>query len=424
MRGAAGAEHAALDLAAEAEAVLARAGPETLPPVPWRDYRLLGVDPADFAPAQAEVSGKTTHTDGAAVLARVEAFINTYVVLPEPARLPVALWAVATHVFQAFDVFPYLAVISPTKRVGKTRLLRLLKMVCLSPTHGVFPSPATLYRMLKEKQGNLTLLLDECEFLFRPNSEIAQVLVAVLNAGFESGAVVPRCTGPKGEQLEYFPVYCPKALAAIGRLPETITDRSIVISMQRRIASEKMARFVGSRVKRRVAGLSSGVAKLASEAKASIAEAYEGISDLGFLADREADCWLPLFAVCAVIAPGRLAELQRCAISLSATKAEADADDSLPIRLLADVRRVWPEGEENVFTTELLERLRHLEESPWHSEVELSARKVARMLRPFGIEGRSVRVGDRAAKGYSRETFQPGFSRYLGFEKVTGSQPA
>ena len=76
---------------------------------------------------------------------------------------------------------------------------------------------------------------------------------------------------------------------------------------------------------------------------------------------------------------------------------------------------------------DLLARLRALEDSPWASEVELNPRRLARMLRPFGIQRRQVRDGGRTAKGYIFAELRPAFDRYLAPEhpeKETGKQPA
>ena len=44
---------------------------------------------------------------------------------------------------------------------------------------------------------------------------------------------------------------------------------------------------------------------------------------------------------------------------------------------------------------------------------ELQYRVLARMLRPFGVESRGIRVGERTPKGYDRDGFELAFSRYL-----------
>ena len=68
-------------------------------------------------------------------------------------------------------------------------------------------------------------------------------------------------------------------------------------------------------------------------------------------------------------APERVDELKRCAQVLCANKAGDDTDNSLPLKLLTDMRAVWPEGETRCDSMTLIELLKTLEESPW-SEYE------------------------------------------------------
>jgi hypothetical protein len=139
------------------------------------------------------------------------------------------------------------------------------------------------------------------------------------------------------------------------------------------------------------------------------------MSDLGFLEDREADLWMPLFAVCTVAAPDRMDELERCARSLCGDKAANDAEDSQALKLLADVRRVWPDGRPLTLTAALLDSLKRIADSPWgESGQELTPRGLAAILRPFGPAPRQVRVdGGATGKGYLRVEFEGAFSRYL-----------
>lgn len=360
--------------------------------------------------------------EGTALLRDIEGFISRFVVLPPNALLPVSLWAAATHLFEKFEMFPYLAILSPTKRAGKTQLMRILELLCWKPFRCVFPSPAVLYRVIHQRKP--TLLIDEVEFLAGKKSEIAQAVVAVLDAGFESGGVVPRCGGPKGDKLEYFRAYCPKCFATIGKLPDTLADRSIVLRMQRKSKSEKIDRLSRT-AKGEGKTLKAEWFQYVKQIEPAIAEAYDKLPDLEFLQDREADCWSPLFALCSVVAPARLDELRRCAERLGSEKAAADTEDSIRIKLLADIRSVWPEGEKEIFSRELKKRLVEAEESPWEAEWKLTPRKLARMLSEFGIPtGKTIRVGHETAKGYQREDFELVFSRYLPVEVSHPSQPA
>jgi hypothetical protein len=342
------------------------------------------------------------------------------VVLPEPAYLPVALWADATHASPRFDCFPYLAALSAAKRSGKTRLAEVLELLVRRPWRGTAPSPAALYRML---EGAPTLLLDEVEALNgRNKSETSLILLAVLNAGHRRGATIPRCEPPKFE-IRHFPVYGAKLFAAIGRLPDTLMDRSIVIHMKRRSKFQPVERFRLAKAAAEAKPIYDAAERFVETHAAAIDRAYQELlaADLNFLNDRDADLWTPLFAICAVAAPERLNELRKCASIMSATKADDDLDDSLALTLLRDIREVWPDAEdifpsatkaEKCETAVLLDRLKLVEDSPW-LEQQLTARKLARMLKPFGIEPRNIQVGDRRPKGYHFDHLRDAFDRYL-----------
>lgn len=181
------------------------------------------------------------NAQGEQLLSAVEQYISRFVILPVGTLLPVALWTLATHLYGQFESFPYLAIVSPTKRAGKTQLLKTLELLARASLRCTFPSPAVLYRVINDRQP--TLLLDEVEFLSGRKSDHALAVIAILDAGFEAGGMVPRCGGAKGDKLEYFSVFCPKAFASIGRLPDTLADRSIVLHMQHKARTEKASRF-------------------------------------------------------------------------------------------------------------------------------------------------------------------------------------
>ena len=146
--------------------------------------------------------------------------------------------------------------------------------------------------------------------------------------------------------------------------------------------------------------------------------------ELDFIEDRDAEAWESLFALLSIADNSRFEELKKCALALTGHKAEGDAEESLSLRLLSDLRDVWPEGEGAAFSANLIESLKPIEDSPWASDVELNPRKLARFLRPFGVESRQVRVGGKTAKGYLLSELESAFVRYLGTEAKHGKQPA
>jgi hypothetical protein len=358
-----------------------------------------------------EIAAELELSEAPNVIRQVEDFIRRYAILPDAAYLPLATLAVATYLADVFDAFPYVAFLSPTKGCGKTRMLELLELMCSKAWRGTFPTAAALYRMMAKIP---TLLLDEVEALRgRQVSEVSQAILAVLNAGYRKGATVPRCDGPNHD-LKFFPVYGPKVFAAIGGLPGTLADRSICITMQRKTAAQSVQRFLQSRAEAETAPIRESLKAWAETNRRTVRAVYVKTDDLGFLADREAELWMPLFAICAVAAPDRVRELKESAQALTGAKGADDVEDSLPLKLLADVRNVCAARSAHMLTAALLEALKGIPESPWGEPGhELTARKLARMLHPFGVESRSVRVGDETGKGYSRVDFEEAFSRYL-----------
>lgn len=140
---------------------------------------------------------------------------------------------------------------------------------------------------------------------------------------------------------------------------------------------------------------------------------YSRLPELSFLSDRDEELFAPLFSICAVLAPARVDELRSDARGLCDAKATDAVDDSLSNRLLADIRALWPAGADAMLTEALIQALRSLMESPWAAEVEMTPRKLARLLRPYDVRPRTVRVQDGRGKGYAREDLEGAFARYL-----------
>jgi hypothetical protein len=359
------------------------------------------MNPPSYSPFAVE--------DQVNVLQRCEAYIRRFCILPEDAYLPLSVWVLATRVALTFDCFPYLALMSPAKRCGKSRLLEVLNELCAKPWYGTAPSPAALFRMM---EACPTLLLDEVEALknTRGASESAQAILAILNAGHRRGATVPRCEGG-GHTLRKFPVYGPKAFACIGDLPDTLSDRSICITMQRRTPDQKVERFLAARAHADATPICAAMSRWAEEHKDTVRSIYEKQNDLDWLSDRDADLWMPLFAVCSVVAPDRVPDLKKNAVALSGAKQTQDGENTTSLRLLGDLRRIWTAQKSQEFTSDLIERLRELEESEW--DQRLTPYKLSKLLRTFQINSRNVRIDAAVRKGYRLADMEPVWSRYL-----------
>jgi hypothetical protein len=334
----------------------------------------------------------------------------------------IALWIAHTWILDAFDCTPYLHVSSPEKRSGKTKLLDCLELVVAKAWRAVSPSEAVLYRKIERDQP--TLLLDEVDTVFSGNKdERKEPLRALLNAGFERKAKVPRCVGQGSNyQVQEFAVFCAKAFAGIGRLPDTISDRCIPIRLIRRSREEPIQRFRKRDAETATLSIRESLASWAQQ-NGQAEKLRTARPDIpNELDDRQADICEPLLAI-ANRAGGDWP--QRCRESLiTLSAAETDDDDSLGVKLLSAIREVFDAADgDRTSTKELLERLTSQEsDAPWagwwendlrNDNTRGPAAKLARLLKPYRIQARVIRLRDGTTpRGYMREDFEEAWKRY------------
>jgi len=338
------------------------------------------------------------------------AFTRRFVAMSAPQAAVVALWTLHTYASEVADATPYLAVTSAEKRSGKSRLLEVLALLVNRPLSTANVSDAALFRSLAD--GPPALLFDEVDAVFGPKARDREDLRALLNAGYRHGAEVLRCVGDGSkQQVVAFPVFGPKVLAGLGTLPDTVADRSLPIRLERRAPGERIERFRRREVEPEAAKLRERAGLFAADALAELEAARPHLPPE--LDDRAQDAAEPLLAI-ADMAGGEWPQRARQALIELRSGGPAE-DDSLGVRLLADVHAVVG-ARDRISTSELLDALAALDESPWGDWYgkPLTSRNLAKLLKPYGIRSRSVRLDDGTTpKGYARKQFESAFSRYL-----------
>jgi hypothetical protein len=152
-----------------------------------------------------------TEVDGAAWLDTVAGLLRRYVVLPPHADTALALWALWTFAFDAFDTAPILTITSPLPRCGKTTVTGLLTAIVHRPLMASSVTAAVIYRVIEQRHP--TLLIDEVDSFLSLHEEMR----GILNSGHQrDGARVLRSVGDEHEPRD-FSTWCPKVLALIKR---------------------------------------------------------------------------------------------------------------------------------------------------------------------------------------------------------------
>ena len=231
-------------------------------------------------------------------------------------------------------------------------------------------------------------------------------LRALLNAGHQQNRPVLRTVGPTHIPTP-FSTFCFAALAGIGGLPDTITDRAVNVTMRRRLPGETVRQF---RSRRDEPGLHDLRARVADWTAQHIAELRNAEPAMP-VEDRAADTWEPLVAI-ADLAGGQWPELARNACrKMNAEHDADDADDSESVRLITDIKVVFEDQHLSfIASAELLAGLRHLAESPWR-DAELTTQGLASRLRQFGI--RPGFNSSKTLRGYHLPDFADTFRAYI-----------
>ena len=368
------------------------------------------MDPAEDREFRAAV-GEPSEPETSVLLAKIEAFVRRFVVLPsDAAAVAVALFVAHTYAIAASEQTPYLLVTSPERQSGKTRCLEVLELLVRSPWRVAGASEAALFR--KIEQDSPTLLLDEVDAIFGSNVERVEPLRCLLNAGNRRGASVSRVVA-KGKTMEVadFNVYGAKMLAGIAstKLPDTLTDRSLSIEMQRRQAGERVERFRWRHANRDAEPIRAALGEWAATAVDALQDAEPELPD--DLSDRQADAWEPLLAIAELAGDDWPASARQAALDLSTAVEEV----GYGAQLLAAIKTAMI-SRETVFTADLLVAVNDDDELPfggWRDGRGLDARTLARLLKPYGVKPRTVRIGTETAKGYTTADLRDVWSRYL-----------
>lgn len=335
----------------------------------------------------------------------IVAALRHYCILPPHAAETIALWIAFTWAHDAAQASPILLIKSPTKRCGKTTVLRLLSCLVRKPLAASSVTPAVVFRMIAEE--SVTILADEADTYIRRNEDWR----SILNGGHtRDTAQVLRCDG-KSFKPRAFSTWAPKVLAMIGKPQETIFDRSIVIEMQRKLSGQDVAKL--RRPDRtRLDGLRGELAKAITPHLEALRDAVPDLPST--LNDRAGDSWEPLLNIADLAGDHWPQTARRAAKALSADDGR-DADED--IELLANIREIFTGyADDQIFSADLVGLLISRRDWRWSGDEftgPLTEKQLASHLKAFGIGPKTVRIAEDVKRGYILATFDDVFRRYL-----------
>jgi hypothetical protein len=345
------------------------------------------------------------------LLLETQRFLERFIAYPSPeCSVAHTLWILHAHLVEAFENTPRLAFLSPEPGSGKSRALELTEALVPRPELTVNNTVSFIFRSISSEEGLPTLLLDEADTVFsNKKADGNEDLRGLLNSGYRQGNSVGRTT-MKGKEfvVEKFPSFCAVAFAGLGRLPDTLMTRSVIIPMKRRRADQSVEPYRRRVFHKQTEELKERIAVYAETIRERVSGSFPELPES--IQDRDADLWEPLIAIADEV--GGLWPQTARETGVYFVAESKNQPVSLGIRLLKDIREVFTD--DRLSTAELLERLYALDTAPWGSlrGEPIDDRYLARELGKYGIKSHTVRFRDKPLKGYLKTDFFDAWERY------------
>ena len=333
--------------------------------------------------------------------------IAIYVHIDAPSADAVALWTVMTYVHPRLEVAPFLALMSATRRCGKSSLRGVLQTLVRKPfTFSGRITEAVLFRLVEIHEP--TLLLDEIDTYLRDDPHLR----GDINGSQErSGAQAVRCVGddnlPRG-----FNTWCAKLFAGIGHLPATTADRALIVRMERAPRSARPDAW-RERDRDAVDRLRGRILRWTTDNECAILTALRRQSFPPVLHDRARDCWESLFAISEVAGGAWCAPGGRAWEASIFIAARGDTDgESARETLIGDLYAVFAEHGDPAWlpTDTILGKLNAMESRPWPEWSRgkmMTPRGLAKELGHFDVKPRNHQFGNgKQQKSYEREALR------------------
>ena len=352
--------------------------------------------------------------DGAVLLDSIKRVFRRYIILPKAAEVALSLWVLHAWTVDAGDISPFMVLVSPTKRCGKTSVLILLFYLTPKSELASNITAAALFRYIEAVRP--TLLIDEADAFVKNNEELR----GILNSGHTKVAAnIIRNVEVNGEHKpRRFSTWAPKAIATIRGLADTLEDRSVIVTLQRKPRDANV-----ERLRRRD---TEEFKRLRSQAARWAANNFDKLVDPDpvvpvALNDRAADNWRPLLAI-ADLAGGTWPEDARRAACLLSGE---EQDGAVNVELLRDIRAAFSDADE-IRSADLVAKLAADQERPWadwKNGRPLTQKQLAGLLKPFHIVSATVHPpGLPDGKGYRRADFEAVWDAYCAGQNTVAQQ--
>lgn len=351
--------------------------------------------------------------NGSRLLNEIDRTIRRFIVCEPETAQAASLWIVMTWLMDVVKVAPLAVITAPEKRCGKTQLLDLIGKMSYRPMPTSSITPSALFRSIEMWQP--TLLIDEADAFLNDNEEMR----GLLNAGHTRTSSFTIRTVGDDHTPKRFNVWGAKAIAGIGKLQDTVMDRSVTLELRRKLDCEHV-----ERIRHAEPGLFETLCRklcrFAEDNRETIRNARPALPDE--LNDRAQDNWEPLLSI-ADTAGGNWPEIARmAALKISRDKSQ----QSTGTELLEDIREIFDMKHiDRIHTHKLVEALCEDSEKPWSTYNRgkpITPAQLSRRLSAYRIVSKAIRVDCEVKRGFEKKQFADAWERYTNISPIPPSE--
>lgn len=175
--------------------------------------------------------------DDPTLLGDIAAFIAAHLEFPDDRYCHLlAAWVVCTWIHERMDYAPRLVFYGPT-RSGKSRALKVLRLLSYRSLELINPSGAALFRIIEQHRP--TVLIDEYHSLV---GDRACEIDLLFKGGYENGSKIPRARR-EGKEIDLFDAFSFLAVATKKLPAEDLQNRAVLVSMLEKSKGEVRRRL-------------------------------------------------------------------------------------------------------------------------------------------------------------------------------------
>lgn len=379
----------------------------------------LDIEVNEKASVVQDVEPYADEVDGSQLADTIHQIIVAHIACDHAVSVAATLWIFFSWAIDISYIAPIAWINAPERRCGKSQLATIMGRMSKRTLSTTSITPAALFRCIEKYKP--TLVIDEADTFFGDNDELR----GIINAGFSrDNPYIIRSVGDDHEPTP-FNVFGAKIISGIGKLPGTVMDRSISLTLRRKLTTEQKNRLrllpmdVTDTIKTKLARWTDDNAKAIENVMPTLPESIN---------DRAQDAWEILFKIASVLGDDWLHRCQQACLQISGVEQD---EPSVNEQLLNDIKNIFEHKRvDRIFTSELIIALCSDPELMWSTYNRgkpITPRQLSKKLEEYEISSGSIRIGQATAKGYYKKDFLDAFSRYLSvtpFLSVTASQPS